>query len=54
LGNGNGTFGPLIDVATGLSPYFIITKDFNGDGKLDFAIAHISSGSVTILLNTSH
>jgi hypothetical protein len=54
LGNGNGTFGPLTDVATGLSPYFIITEDFNGDGKQDLAIANIYGGSVTILLNTSH
>jgi|HubBroStandDraft_6_1064221.scaffolds.fasta_scaffold51486_2 hypothetical protein len=47
------TFGPLTDVATNLSPYFIITKDVKSNGKQDLAIANIDSSSVTIPLNTS-
>jgi hypothetical protein len=54
LGNGDGTFGTPFDFDTGPTPYFVIAKDFNGDGKLDLAVANYSSGTVTILLNTSH
>jgi len=43
-----------MDFDTGPNPYFVITKDFNGDGKPDLAVAHSTSGTVTILLNTSH
>jgi hypothetical protein len=53
LGNGNGTFGTPSNFATGLNPYFIIAKDFNGDGKTDLAVANLD-GTLTILLNTGY
>ena len=50
LGNGNGTFQK--PVATGYgpgNPDFLGFGDFNGDGKLDLAISHANTDSVTIL-----
>jgi hypothetical protein len=57
LGNGDGTFQPRTDYATGNSPVYVATADFNEDGILDLAIANNgapttnnSGDSVTILL----
>lgn len=52
LGNGDGTFtlGPTPTYATGDDPWAIVAADFNGDGKLDLAVANYFGGSVTILL----
>ena len=36
--------------ATGTSPYDIKVADFNGDGKLDTAIANLDSTTVSILM----
>src|SRR4029077_18747665 len=38
LGNGNGTFQDHVDYATGLGPNSVAVGDFNGDGRLDFAV----------------
>ena len=52
LGNGDGTFaaatGSPISIAGG--PNVVTVADFNGDGKLDLAIANGNNGTVTILL----
>ena len=37
-------------VATGSYPDFVVVGDFNGDGKLDLAVANASSNTVSILL----
>jgi hypothetical protein len=42
LGNGDGTFQKAITSPSLLVPYFMITGDFNGDGKLDFAAGSYS------------
>jgi hypothetical protein len=47
LGNGDGTFQPHVDYPVG-SPAGVAVADFNGDGKLDLAVANL--GSVAILL----
>jgi hypothetical protein len=47
LGNGDGTFQPHVDYLVG-SPSGLAVADFNGDGKLDLAVAN--NGSVAILL----
>jgi FG-GAP-like repeat len=39
LGNGNGTFQPATPYATPNQPTWITTGDFNGDGKIDLAVA---------------
>jgi len=52
LGNGDGTFtqatGSPITISGG--PDAVLVADFNGDGKLDLAVANGNNGTVTILL----
>jgi FG-GAP-like repeat len=50
LGNGDGTFRSGNSYPTGLSPYATIVGDFNGDAKLDVAVANTSSATVSIFL----
>lgn len=52
LGNGDGTFTPASGspYAVGSGPFGITAADFNGDGKLDLAVANISNGTVSVLL----
>jgi len=52
LGNGDGTFrlAQNATFATGSNPLAIAAADFNGDGKLDLAVANYDGASVTILL----
>lgn len=35
-----GTFGPLVEYATGADPYSVAVGDLNGDGRLDLAVAN--------------
>jgi hypothetical protein len=49
LGNGDGTFNAHVDYATGLDPWAIVAADFNGDGKIDLAVANQYDGTVSIL-----
>jgi len=43
LGNGDGTFQPHVDYATGPDPLSVVVGDFNHDGILDLAVAdHVS------------
>jgi hypothetical protein len=51
LGNGDGTFTPASSspYPTGVGPFQIAAADFNGDGKLDLAVAN-QDGTVSILL----
>jgi len=50
LGNGDGTFQPQIQVATGTGPHGVIVGDFNGDGRLDLATPNYNDNTVTVLL----
>jgi hypothetical protein len=52
LGNGDGTFTQAAGspYAVGRGPYQIAAADFNGDGKLDLAVANLTDGTVSILL----
>ncbi len=52
LGNGDGTFAPAPQspVAVGVGPIWATAGDFNGDGKLDLAVANLASNNVTVLL----
>jgi hypothetical protein len=52
LGNGDGTFTEAAGspYAVGQGPYQIVAADFNGDGKLDLALANLTDGTVSILL----
>ena len=52
LGNGTGGFAAATGspITVGTNPYAIAVGDFNGDGKLDLAVANSNSSNVTVLL----
>ncbi len=50
LGNGDGTFQSQVTDAVGSRPVSIVAGDFNGDGRLDLAVANIGSDMVSVLL----
>ncbi|HZR27543.1 MAG TPA: FG-GAP-like repeat-containing protein, partial [Terriglobales bacterium] len=50
LGNADGTFQAAVDYGSGTGPMAITAHDFNGDGKLDLAIANYSDNTVSVLL----
>jgi hypothetical protein len=54
LGNGDGTFANNLDYATGTGPDATAVADFNGDGRPDIVTADGGSGTVSVLLNTTH
>jgi hypothetical protein len=50
LGNGDGTFQPGFTESVGNAPVSIAVADFNGDGRLDIAVANFSDNTLSILL----
>lgn len=46
-GNGDGTFGAPVTIANLPDPLKVVSGDFNGDGKMDFAVFGYTSGNVT-------
>ena len=53
LGNGDGTFQPHVDYPTPSGPNQLIAGDFNGDGRLDLAVADQGATSVSVLLQAT-
>jgi len=49
LGNGDGTFQPMVNYSTDYGPNSIAVGDFNGDGNLDLATAN-GIGDVSVFL----
>jgi Calx-beta domain/FG-GAP-like repeat/FG-GAP repeat/Domain of unknown function (DUF4214) len=47
------SFATKQDFATGPTPVSVTLGDFNGDGKLDLAVANIAGPTVSVLLNTT-
>lgn len=54
LGNGDGTFQSPVTSAGIVTPEAIATGDFNGDGKLDLALADSYTGQTSILLGNGN
>ena len=50
LGDGTGNFTLTSSPVVGLFPYSVAVGDFNGDGKLDLAVANEQSNTISILL----
>jgi archaellum component FlaF (FlaF/FlaG flagellin family) len=50
LGNGDGTFQPGMSFTVGNAPQSVAVGDFNGDGRLDIAVANPGDNTVSILL----
>jgi hypothetical protein len=49
LGNGDGTFQPAVNFTVGSNLTSVAAGDFNGDGRLDLAVANQNANSVSIL-----
>ena len=49
-GNGNGTFAAMVNYTVGAAPHSIVARDFNGDGRLDAAVANHDDASVSVLI----
>lgn len=51
LNNGSGTFNNVSTYPVGNDPTAIVAGDFNGDGKMDLAVANYLDDTVSILIN---
>src|SRR5262249_50005019 len=49
MGNGDGTFQTAVPYGAELNPQVVVVSDFNGDGKLDLAVANLLSGNISVL-----
>jgi hypothetical protein len=49
LGKGDGTFKPTVNYPVGGGPAGIAIADFNGDSKMDIAVANTGSATVSVL-----
>ena len=50
LGNGNGTFQPLVSYAAGSLADYIVAADLNKNGKLDLVAANYGDSTVSVLM----
>jgi hypothetical protein len=52
MGNGDGTFQPEVTIQAGNGPVDTAIADLNGDGTPDLVFSDITSGYISVLLNT--
>jgi hypothetical protein len=54
LGNGSGGFSasPAAPFLTGFTPNSVVASDFDGDNKLDLAVANTGTGDVSVLIGS--
>ena len=52
IGTGTASFGAPTNFPAGSGPREIVTGDFNGDGKVDLAVANLDVNNVSILMGT--
>jgi hypothetical protein len=50
LGNGDGTFKPVMNATAGLGPDGLAVGDFNGDGIPDLVVANLIGNNMSVLL----
>ncbi len=50
LGNGDGTFQNAVAYAVSAGPFGLVAGDFNGDGRIDLAVADKDDNAVSVLL----
>ena len=50
LGTGDGTFQSPVTFAAGPGPFYLVAGDFNGDGRLDLAVATEDPNDVSVLM----
>ena len=50
LGNGDGTFQPANNLAAGKNPFSVAVGDFNGDSRVDLAVANNGDNTVSVFL----
>ena len=50
MGNGDGTFASPVAYTTDLEAKSVVAQDFNGDGKVDLAVATYRHNVVSVLL----
>jgi hypothetical protein len=54
MGNGDGTFGPVVRYAVGSAPQQMVAGDFNGDGRIDIAVVDVSNYDLSVLLGNGN
>ena len=47
------SFSPAVSYPVGANPQAVVTADFNGDGRLDLAVANSGSSTVSVLLGNA-
>jgi hypothetical protein len=50
IGNGDGTFQAAVNYPVGAGPSGVAVADFNGDGKVDLAVANRMTSNISVLL----